>query len=191
MGLSWRWTAGPWRRTFWNPSVGHEKGAFTGAERKKEGLLFQARGGTLLLDEVGNLPLGLQAKLLRVLQERQVKPVGADRGFAIDVRFIAATNAPLEEEARTGRFRQDLYYRLAEFTLNLPPLRERRSDIPLWPGGSPRRPRWNCARARLAFRRGPGTALGPRLAGEYPGTEERGPPGGVVVHGAGFGREIG
>jgi len=108
---------------------GHEKGAFSGADRKKEGQLSLARGGTLLLDEVGNLPLGLQAKLLRVLQERQVKPVGAEKAFPIDVRFIAATNAPLEEEAKAGRFRQDLYYRLAEFTLNLPPLRYRREDI--------------------------------------------------------------
>jgi len=110
---------------------GHEKGAFSGADRKKEGQLSMARGGTLFLDEVGNLPLGLQAKLLRVLQERQVKPVGAEKAFPIDVRFIAATNVPLEEEAKSGRFRQDLYYRLAEFTLDLPPLRERRSDISL------------------------------------------------------------
>ena len=109
---------------------GHEKGAFSGADRKKEGQLSLARGGTLFLDEVGNLPLGLQAKLLRVLQERQVKPVGAEKSFSIDVRFIAATNAPLEEEAKAGRFRQDLYYRLAEFTLVLPPLRERSEDIP-------------------------------------------------------------
>lgn len=108
---------------------GHEKGAFTGADRKKEGQLVLAQGGTLFLDEVGNLPLGLQAKLLRVLQERQVKPVGAEKSIPIDVRFIAATNAPLEAEAKTGKFRQDLYYRLAEFTLKLPPLRERKEDL--------------------------------------------------------------
>src|SRR5579872_2693911 len=109
---------------------GHEKGAFTGADRKKEGQLKLAQGGTLFLDEVGNLPVGLQAKLLRVLQERQLKPVGAEKSFAIDVRFIAATNAPLESEAKSGKFRQDLYYRLAEFTINLPPLRERMEDLP-------------------------------------------------------------
>ncbi|HJT23478.1 MAG TPA: sigma-54 dependent transcriptional regulator [bacterium] len=109
---------------------GHEKGAFTGADRKKDGQLLLAQGGTLFLDEVGNLPLGLQAKLLRVLQERQVKPVGAEKALPIDVRFIAATNAPLEEEAKAAKFRQDLYYRLAEFTLHLPPLRERMEDLP-------------------------------------------------------------
>lgn len=110
---------------------GHEKGAFTGADRKKEGQLILAQGGTLFLDEVGNLPPGLQAKLLRVLQERQVKPVGAEKSIPIDVRFIAATNAPLEAEAKAGKFRQDLYYRLAEFTLRLPPLKERMEDLPL------------------------------------------------------------
>ena len=109
---------------------GHEKGAFTGADRRKEGQLVLAQGGTLFLDEVGNLPLGLQAKLLRVLQERQVRPVGAEKSVPIDVRFIAATNAPLEAEAKDGKFRQDLYYRLAEFTINLPPLRERMQDLP-------------------------------------------------------------
>jgi len=110
---------------------GHEKGAFTGADRKKVGLLVVAQGGTLFLDEVGNLPMGLQSKLLRVLQERQVKPVGAEKAIPIDVRFIAATNAPLEAEAKAGKFRQDLYYRLAEFTLQLPALKDRKEDIPL------------------------------------------------------------
>ncbi len=108
---------------------GHEKGAFTSADRRKEGQLVLAQGGTLFLDEVGNLPIGLQAKLLRVLQERQIKPVGAEKSISIDVRFIAATNAPLEAEAKEGKFRQDLYYRLAEFTLNLSPLRDRQEDI--------------------------------------------------------------
>ena len=109
---------------------GHEKGAFTGADRRKEGQVTLAEGGTLFLDEVGNLPLGLQTKLLRVLQEKQVKPVGADKSRSIDVRFIAATNASLEEEAKAGKFRMDLYYRLAEFTIKVPPLRERREDLP-------------------------------------------------------------
>jgi DNA-binding NtrC family response regulator len=109
---------------------GHEKGSFTGADRKKEGQIVLAQGGTLFLDEVGNLPVGLQAKLLRVLQERQVRPVGAEKNIPIDVRFVAATNAPLEGEAKAGKFRQDLYYRLAEFTINLPPLRERMEDLP-------------------------------------------------------------
>jgi DNA-binding NtrC family response regulator len=110
---------------------GHEKGSFSGADRKKEGQLVLANGGTLFLDEVGNLPLGLQSKLLRVLQERQVRPVGANQSQSIDVRFIAATNVPLEEEAKAGKFRQDLYYRLAEFTLYLPALKDRREDIPI------------------------------------------------------------
>ncbi len=108
---------------------GHEKGAFSGADRKKEGQLVLAHGGTLFLDEVGNLPLGLQSKLLRVLQERQVRPVGASHSQAIDVRFVAATNAPLEEEAKAGKFRQDLYYRLAEFTIQLPALKVRPGDV--------------------------------------------------------------
>ena len=109
---------------------GHEKGAFSGADRKKPGQFELAEGGTLFLDEIGNLPLSLQAKLLRVLQERQVRPVGATRDFPIRVRIVAASNTPLEAAARSGLFRQDLYYRLAEFTLQLPPLRNRREDIP-------------------------------------------------------------
>jgi two-component system response regulator HydG len=108
---------------------GHEKGAFSGADRKKEGQLVLANGGTLFLDEVGNLPLGLQSKLLRVLQERQVRPVGANQSQPIDVRFVAATNAPLEDEAKAGKFRQDMYYRLAEFTIHLPALKDRREDV--------------------------------------------------------------
>jgi two-component system nitrogen regulation response regulator GlnG len=108
---------------------GHEKGAFSGADRKKDGQLVLANGGTLFLDEVGNLPLGLQSKLLRVLQERQVRPVGANQSQPIDVRFVAATNAPLEDEAKAGKFRQDMYYRLAEFTIHLPALKDRRDDV--------------------------------------------------------------
>ena len=108
---------------------GHEKGAFTGADRRKEGLFVIAEGGTLFLDEIGNLPPGIQAKLLRVLQERKVLAVGSTTPRNLDVRFIAATNLPLETAVREGRFRQDLYYRLTEFAIVVPPLRERADDI--------------------------------------------------------------
>jgi DNA-binding NtrC family response regulator len=109
---------------------GHEKGAFTGADRKKQGQFHLAEGGTIFLDEVGNLPLGLQAKLLRVLESRQVQAVGAARSTAIDIRFVAATNDDLQARASDGRFRPDLYFRLAQYTIALPPLRERKGDIP-------------------------------------------------------------
>jgi DNA-binding NtrC family response regulator len=108
---------------------GHEKGAFSSADRRKEGLFVIAEGGTLFLDEIGNLPPGIQAKLLRVLQERKVLAVGSTTPRNLDVRFIAATNAPLESAVKEGRFRQDLYYRLTEFTIQVPPLRERTDDI--------------------------------------------------------------
>jgi DNA-binding NtrC family response regulator len=108
---------------------GHEKGAFSGADRRKEGLFVIAEGGTLFLDEIGNLPPGIQAKLLRVLQERKVMAVGSTTPRKLDVRFIAATNVPLETAVREGRFRQDLYYRLTEFAIVVPPLRERADDI--------------------------------------------------------------
>jgi DNA-binding NtrC family response regulator len=108
---------------------GYERGAFTGADRRKEGHFHAAQGGTLFLDEVVNLPLTTQAKLLRVLQERQVWTLGSNRPLAVDVRIIAAGNVPLEAEARAGRFRLDLYYRLNEFTIQLPALRERREDV--------------------------------------------------------------
>lgn len=108
---------------------GYEKGAFSGADRKKQGQIELAEGGTLFLDEIGNLPFSLQAKLLRVLEERQVRPVGALRAFPVNVRLIAASNSSLTDAAKAGRFRHDLYYRLAEFTLFLPPLRYRKEDI--------------------------------------------------------------
>lgn len=108
---------------------GYEKGAFTGADRKKEGHFQLAEGGSLFLDEISNLPLPTQSKLLRVLQERQVRPLGGKRAVPIDVRIIAASNVSLETEMRGGRFRPDLYYRLNEFSINLPPLRERQEDI--------------------------------------------------------------
>ena len=108
---------------------GHEKGAFTGAERRKEGRFRLAEGGTCFLDEMGNLPLNLQAKLLRVLESGQVQPVGAERATPMDVRFIAATNQDLEERVSQGAFRADLYFRLAQYAIRLPSLRERPEDI--------------------------------------------------------------
>src|SRR5262249_44751342 len=108
---------------------GHEKGSFTGADRAKPGLLENADGGSVFLDEIGELPLGLQARLLRVLQDRKVQRVGALEPRAIDVRFLSATNRDLLGEIAAGRFRQDLYYRLAGVTIEIPPLRERVAEI--------------------------------------------------------------
>lgn len=108
---------------------GHERGAFTGADRARLGMFREADGGTLLIDELGDLPRPLQAKLLRVLQEGEVRPVGASRVVPVDVRLVAATHRDLRELVAAGTFREDLFYRVSVFTVEAPPLRERRDDV--------------------------------------------------------------
>src|SRR5581483_8005191 len=110
---------------------GHEKGSFTGAIMTRQGLFEMAHGGTLFLDELGELPLDLQPKLLRALEQREIRRVGSNKPIKVDVRIIAATNRNLEDEVRQGRFRQDLFYRLSVVRVFLPPLRDRVEDIPL------------------------------------------------------------
>jgi DNA-binding NtrC family response regulator len=113
---------------------GHVKGAFTGATRSKQGLLEIAQGGTVFLDEIGELPIDLQAKLLRALQEHEIRPVGSTRRISINARILAASNRDLEMACEQGRFRKDLYFRLNVVNLRIPPLRERKQDIPLLVG---------------------------------------------------------
>jgi transcriptional regulator with PAS, ATPase and Fis domain len=110
---------------------GYEKGAFTDANKSKPGKLALANGGTILLDEIGEMPMDMQAKLLRVLQEKEIEPIGATASVKTNIRIIAATNKNLEQEVGQGRFRLDLYYRLHVFPITLPPLRDRKDDIPL------------------------------------------------------------
>lgn len=110
---------------------GYARGAFSGAVRAKEGLLAIAQGGTIFLDEVGELPIDLQAKLLRAIQEKEIRPVGSTKRVPINVRILAATNRDLEASVAEGSFRRDLYFRLNVLSLKIPPLRERKQDIPL------------------------------------------------------------
>lgn len=114
-----------------NQVFGHEKGAFTGALQERRGRFEQAHGGTLFLDEIGDVTQSFQVKLLRVLQEREFERVGGNRTIKVDVRLICATNRNLEEAVKNGEFRADLYYRINVISIFLPPLRERRDDIPL------------------------------------------------------------
>ena len=109
---------------------GHEKGAFTGAERRRDGLLRAVRGGTVFLDEIGEMPLAAQAKMLRAIESHEILPVGAERPERAEFRIVAATNRDLETEVREGRFRQDLYFRINVFQIALPSLRDRRDDVP-------------------------------------------------------------
>jgi two-component system response regulator HydG len=110
---------------------GHEKGAFTGASQARKGLFQDAHGGTLFIDEIGELALGLQSKLLRAIENKKVMPVGSTREIPVDVRLVVATNRDLDEQVKRGEFREDLYYRLKVVVLRLPPLRDRTEDIPL------------------------------------------------------------
>lgn len=110
---------------------GHTKGAFTGAHTAREGLCFFAKNGTLFLDEIGEMPVQLQANLLRMLEQRAIRPVGSEREISVDCRIIAATNRNLANQVTSGKFREDLFYRLNVFSLEVPPLRKRREDIPL------------------------------------------------------------
>ncbi len=110
---------------------GYEKGAFTGANTSKEGIIGASNGGTLFLDEISELSLAVQAKLLRLIQNREIKPLGSSEIIAVDIRILAATNKVIEQEIKNGRFREDLYYRLNVIPIQIPPLRERKTDIPV------------------------------------------------------------
>jgi two-component system, NtrC family, response regulator HydG len=144
---------------------GHVKGAFTGAVQSKEGLFRMARGGTLFFDEIGELPLEMQTKLLRALQEREVRPVGSDRTYSVDVRVLAATHKDLPEQVREGRFREDLFYRLNVITIQIPSLCEHKDDIPLLVAHFLKKH----ARSKREVERSEGAVMQALLAYDWPG----------------------
>jgi two-component system nitrogen regulation response regulator NtrX len=154
------------RELFESELFGHERGAFTGATSRRRGKFVRADGGTLFLDEVGEMPAELQAKLLRTLESGELEPVGADREVRVDVRVLAATNRDLERAATEGAFRRDLYYRLQVVTLEAPPLRERREDIPALVGHFLAA---SCADNNLSLKTISEDALRALIAYDYPG----------------------
>jgi transcriptional regulator with GAF, ATPase, and Fis domain len=154
------------RELFESEFFGHARGSFSGAVKDRVGRFQLADGGTLFLDEVGEIPLDLQSKLLRVLQEGEFERVGEDSPRRVDVRLIAATNRDLRQEVAAGRFRLDLYYRLAVFPVEVPPLRERREDIPDLISHFVRQ---SCARFRLAEPRLPQRVMAAAQSYDWPG----------------------
>ena len=153
---------------------GHEKGAFTGADRKRRGLFVEAQGGTLLLDEIAEMPQSLQVKLLRALQDRVVRPVGGNEEIKVDLRLISATNRDLPAFVRQGKFREDLYYRVAVIPIRIPSLRERPEDIPILAEHFLKRAAAGMGKEIDGLRRR-GGEVAPRaqLAGQRPGAGER------------------
>lgn len=145
---------------------GHVKGAFTGAMQAKDGLFRAARGGTIFFDEIGKLPLEMQAKLLRALQEREIRPVGSDRTVPVDVRVVAATLKDLPQEVKAGRFREDLFYRLNVIAIRIPALCEHKADIPLLLGHFLKR---NASAGKRAVERVDGQAMQALLVYDWPG----------------------